>query len=285
MSDAEWDFLAKDKRDPAQKPKKDMVIKDRETFRLGSASFTFYVTLTTGIERPESIIYIGNSFFYFNNGISGFISRILAAADPEYKVRSAQVTISGSGFDWHDVGSYFRPNAVGRYTIDSKNVVTFNNPERLFDLAIVMDCSQCPVHPQLKDTFYEYAAKHSETVRKNGAEPVFFMSWAYLDKPEMTEQLAEAYTRIGNENKALVIPAGLAFARSVKERPDIVLYMADKRHPTAEGSYLAALTTYAAIFNKNPIGLSYTAGFNETVAKYLQTVAWETTNKYLQRDK
>ncbi|CDZ60276.1 MBL fold metallo-hydrolase [Neorhizobium galegae] len=44
MSDAEWDFLAKDKRDPAQKPKKDMVIKDGETFRLGSASFTFYVT-------------------------------------------------------------------------------------------------------------------------------------------------------------------------------------------------------------------------------------------------
>ncbi|MCZ7854976.1 MBL fold metallo-hydrolase [Agrobacterium salinitolerans] len=44
MSDAEWDFLAKDKRDPAQKPKKDMVIKDGETFRLGSASFSFYVT-------------------------------------------------------------------------------------------------------------------------------------------------------------------------------------------------------------------------------------------------
>jgi metallo-beta-lactamase class B len=44
MSDAEWDFLAKDKRDPAQKPKKDVVIKDGETFRVGSASFTFYVT-------------------------------------------------------------------------------------------------------------------------------------------------------------------------------------------------------------------------------------------------
>jgi hypothetical protein len=32
-------------------------------------------------------------------------------------------------------------------------------------------------------------------VRKHGARPVYFMSWAYQDKPEMTAQLAEAYTR------------------------------------------------------------------------------------------
>ncbi|CAN7167077.1 DUF4886 domain-containing protein [Bosea sp. LjRoot237] len=246
-----------------------------------ASSQTKPTVLSTGIEKPESIIYLGNSFFYFNNGISGMVSRILASADPKYKLRTALVTISGSGFDWHDVGSHFRPDAVGRYTIDANNVVTFNKPSRLFDLAIMMDCSQCPVHSDLKGIFYEYAKKHAETVRKNGAEPVFFMSWGYLDKPEMTEQLSEAYTRIGNENKALVIPAGLAFARAVKERPDIRLYTADKRHPTMAGTYLAALTTYAAIFKKNPVGLSYTADFDGEVAKYLQTVAWETVNDYL----
>ena len=26
--------------------------------------------------------------------------------------------------------------------------------------------------------------------RKHGADPILFMSWAYADKPEMTEQLA-----------------------------------------------------------------------------------------------
>lgn len=97
----------------------------------------------------------------------------------------------------------------------------------------------------------------------------------------MTEQLSEAYTNIGNENKALVIPAGLAFARSVKERPDIRLYTADKRHPTAAGTYLAALTTYAAVFKKSPIGITYTSDFDEGTARFLQTVAWETVNDYL----
>ena len=90
----------------------------------------------------------------------------------------------------------------------------FNKLDRLFDLAIMMDCSQCPIHPQLKSVFVEYARKHSDTVRKHGAKPVWFMSWAYADKPEMTAELAEAYTRAANDNDAFVIPAGLAFARA-----------------------------------------------------------------------
>ncbi|WP_204325485.1 hypothetical protein, partial [Stenotrophomonas maltophilia] len=74
--------------------------------------------------------------------------------------------------------------------------------------------------------FTDYARRNSETLRQNGAEPVFFMSWAYADKPDMTAPLAEAYTRAGNANRALVIPAGLAFARAIAQRPDINLYIA-----------------------------------------------------------
>ena len=145
----------------------------------------------------------------------------------------------------------------------------------------MMDCSQCPVHPELRGTFDEYAKRHAETVRRHGAQPVFFMSWAYLDKPEMTQELAEAYTRVGNENDALVIPAGLAFARVVEQRPDINLYLPDKRHPTLAGTYLAAATTYSALFRRSPVGLGYTAGLDPEVARFLQLVAWETVQGYL----
>ena len=71
--------------------------------------------------------------------------------------------------------------------------------------------------------FTEYARKNSEIVRSHGARPVFFMSWAYKDVPAMTAQLAEAYTQAGKDNNAQVIPAGLAFARSVALRPDVEL--------------------------------------------------------------
>jgi hypothetical protein len=229
---------------------------------------------------PKSVVYIGNSFFYFNNGINSHVNPLIAAGMPGYKFRSTMITISGSGADWHDVESYFRPNAVGNYSFDASNNVVFNKLDKLFDAAVMMDCSQCPLHPQLKGIFTEYARKNSEIARSHGTRPVFFMSWAYKDKPEMTAQLAEAYTKAGKDNNAQVIPAGLAFARSVALRPDLELYIADKRHPTLAGSYLAACTTYASLFRKSPVGLAYTAGLDPAIARHLQTVAWETVQAY-----
>ena len=234
----------------------------------------------SGVANPASIIYIGNSFFYYNNGINGHVTQLLNAAEPGRPLRSTMVTISGSGFDWHDVESYFRPNGLGKYSFDAQNNVVFNKLTKLFDVAVMMDCSQCPLHPQLKEVFADYAKKQSDTARKYGTKPVFFMSWAYQDKPEMTAQLAEAYTKAGNDNDAFVIPAGLAFARSIAQKPDLNLYVADKRHPSLAGSYLAAATTFAAVFRKSPVGLSYTAGLDPAVAKHLQQVAWETVQGY-----
>ena len=64
---------------------------------------------------PASVIYIGNSFFYYNNGISNLVAQMLTAGAPKQALRSTLVGIGGSGLDWHDVESYFRPNAIGRY--------------------------------------------------------------------------------------------------------------------------------------------------------------------------
>jgi hypothetical protein len=245
-----------------------------------SAAQTKPKILETGIATPASALFIGNSFFYYNNGLSGHLTQLLRSADPDYKLRSTSVTISGSGADWHDVASYFRPSAIGTYSFDANNNIVFNKLDRLFDLAIMMDCSQCPIHPQLRSVFSEYSRKHSDTVRKHGAVPVFFMSWAYADKPEMTTELAEAYTRAGNDNGALVIPAGLAFARSIERRPELNLYAPDKRHPSMAGTYLAVSTVYASLFKKSPVDIKYTAGLDEASAKLLQTVAWETVQDY-----
>jgi hypothetical protein len=232
-----------------------------------------------------SEIYIGNSFFYYNNSLHGHVRNMLLEGDPALakNQRSTSATISGSGLNWHDVESYFRPDAVGSYSFVANNEIRFNKPDKLFDAAIMMDCSQCPIHPQLKTLFTEFAKKDAGIVRKYGAKPIFFMSWAYADKPEMTAQLAEAYTKAGNDNDALVIPAGLAFARSVSKRPEVNLYAADKRHPSLAGTYLAASTVYASLYGKSPVGLKYNAGLDESTAAFLQNVAWETVQQYYQQ--
>src|SRR4051812_33771159 len=116
---------------------------------------------TLGPDFPKTEIFIGNSFFYYNNSMHSHVLGLERAADPAHKndYRATSVTISGSGFDWHDVESYFRPNAIGNYSFDEQNNVVFNRLDRLFDVAILMDCSQCPIHPKLKTVFTGSAKK------------------------------------------------------------------------------------------------------------------------------
>jgi hypothetical protein len=233
-------------------------------------------------ESPKSAIFIGNSFFYYNNSMHNQVLALARAADPQNRAAysATSVTISGLGMNWHNVEGYFTADGMASYTFDDGNNVVMTKRDKKFDIAIMMDCSQCPIHPQLKSVFIEYSAKQIATVRKFGTRPVLFMSWAYADKPEMTAQLSDAYTAAGNANDALVIPAGLAFARAVALRPELNLYAADKRHPSPAGTYLAASTIFAALYKRSPEGLGYRATLDAPTAAFLQTVAWETVQVY-----
>jgi len=193
------------------------------------------------------------------------------------------VTISGSGFDWHDMESYFRPHAVGYYNFDKHNQIVFNSRSKYYDAVLMMDCSQCPIHPQLGKIFVDYARRDAEIARRHGVEPMLFMSWAYKDHPEMTPELDEAYTKAGNSNHELVIPAGLAFARVREQRPEVELYQPDLRHPTVAGSYLAGAVVYASIVGRPLDDNSFTAGLDPALAAYLRKTAWETAAAYYAR--
>lgn len=230
----------------------------------------------------RSMLWVGNSFFYYNNSMHGHVGQLLMAQSDNGRrnVRNVSATISGSGINWHDVEAHFKPGGVSSYSFVGDNEVRFNTFDKPFDAVMMMDCSQCPIHPKLRSVFHEYANKHSQTARKHGAEPIFFMSWAYSDKPEMTAPLAAEYIQAGKANNALVVPAGLAFAASVAKRPDIPLIVADKRHPTMQGTYLSACTVLASVFKVNPTGNKYTAGLPVEVATHLQTVAWETAQQF-----
>ncbi len=227
----------------------------------------------------KAMLWVGNSFFYYNNSMHGHVGQLMNAAGVRGS-RSVSATISGSGINWHDVAAHFKPGGVASYSFVGDNEVRFNKFDKPFDAVLMMDCSQCPIHPELQSVFYEFAKKHSDTVRKNGAEPALFMSWAYQDKPEMTLQLAAEYIKAGKQNNALVVPAGLAFANSIAKRPELNLYIADKRHPSLAGTYLGACVVMASVYKKNPVGNSYTAGLPADVATHLQNIAWDTVQAF-----
>src|SRR5690242_13807453 len=65
---------------------------------------------TLGPNFPKTEMFIGNSFFYYNNGMPSHVSSLAKADDPDHKgdYAAAMVTIGGSNLQWHDVESYFR---------------------------------------------------------------------------------------------------------------------------------------------------------------------------------
>src|SRR6478752_4207109 len=121
---------------------------------------------------PEAILWMGNSFFYYNNSMHNHFGQLVASAGPGSRVRGTSVTISGSGLDWHDMDSLLRPNGLGRYSFVGDNEIRFNPAGRQYDTAIMMDCSQCPIHPQLQGAFPDTVRRYAETLKRAGVRPV-----------------------------------------------------------------------------------------------------------------
>jgi hypothetical protein len=52
-----------------------------------------------GSTPPAAILWVGNSFFYYNNSMHSHVGNLVRAADPKGAYRATSVTISGSGID------------------------------------------------------------------------------------------------------------------------------------------------------------------------------------------
>lgn len=230
----------------------------------------------------RNLLYVGNSFYYYNNSLHGHVNRLLTGVLPRAersRYQSYSVTISGGHLKWHDVGAYLDAGIGSSAFNENNEVVTAAEPFR-FDAVMMMDCSRCPYDEATRPVFHQYVKKHAATIRDKGATPFLFMTWAYADKPEMIDVLAREYVQAGKDNAIAVVPVGLAFAKALEQRPDIRLHVADRRHPSLEGTYLAACTVLASVYGRNPTGNSYTAGLTPEIAAYLQQIAWETVRAF-----
>lgn len=216
---------------------------------------------------PENVLFVGNSFTYYNNSLHNHYRQLLRAANdgelPEGRVRI--MTISGGHLPEHT------------------GLESMLAAER-WDVVVLQGHSLGPIGADTAEPFRDAARRHSAAIRAHGARPVFFMTWAYSDRPEMTAELDAAYTAIGRELGADVVPVGLAFAAVSRERPDIALRIDDRRHPTLAGTYLAACTFFAAFRHESPEGLAYDAGLGADAARALQRAAWQAVVAYRERD-
>jgi len=220
----------------------------------------------THIDPPRHVLFIGNSFSYYNNSLHGHLRLLVLAADKE-----------------HAKDYVFRSSTIsGGYLYQHAGDLPYELQDKHWDLVVLQGQSREPMAGDAAkaERFRQVARGFDGLIKASGAKTAFFMTWAYQGKPAMTEPLAQGYESIANELGDLVVPVGLAFQRSLEERPALVLHFKDHMHPSLAGTYLAACTFYAALYGKSPEGIAYTADLEPDTARFLQGVAWETVRDY-----
>lgn len=199
--------------------------------------------------RPLRVLFIGNSFTYFNN-LPALVEGLAAvtATDGARRVTTRMVAPGGAGLErhWNDP-SVHQALATG----DWDYVVL--QEQSMLNARYLVNGKPRVVHPE---GFFRYARLFGQEIHKTRAKIVLYLTWARRDAPpEDQAMLNHAYAEMARELGATLAPVGLAWQAVRKERPDLDLYYEDGSHPSPAGSYLAAAVLHATLLGRNPLGL------------------------------
>lgn len=227
-----------------------------------------------GIDSPQQILFVGNSYFYYNDSLHNHINRLAEEGSGLDDLSFRSITISGGSLSHHPMEHYLTPGAIG-----------YDTP---FDVVILQGHSAAGNTENRRTAFRDAVLAADEQIKAHGAQTALYMTHGYAEghnsyDPEMATNLATLYTEVGAEIDALVIPVGLAFAKAVEARPDLQLQVEfDHSHPNLAGSYLAAAVAYVTLYGGDPVGLTYDYFGRldaETIA-FLQEIAVETVAEF-----
>jgi hypothetical protein len=209
------------------------------------------------LPKAIKILFIGNSFTQRNN-VPGLLAELAAARG----VTVAHDLISAGGASlrrhWND-GRAAAAIASGGY-----------------DYVVLQEQSTLPIKNAKR--MAENVRLFAEPIRAAGSQMVLYLTWARSHAPESQQAITDAYTSIGAELGAIVVPVGVAWQSFLAQHDSPVLHDRDQSHPTLAGSYLAACVFLAALLKQDPVGIeSQLPGLTAQEIALLQ----RTAGKYL----
>lgn len=206
-----------------------------------------------------NVLYIGNSFTA-RNDLPGLIAEL--AVSRGITIRHQLISAGGASLRRHWNGG------AARKAIESGG----------FHYVVLQEQSTLPVKNAAR--MHESVRLFNPAIKAAGAKTVLYMTWARRNSPETQAAITEAYTSIGRELGAIVVPVGLAWRDFIATHEQPILHDRDQSHPTLAGSYLAACVFAAVLFGENPVGIKTNlAGLTTSDQAALQKAAWQTCKK------
>lgn len=185
---------------------------------------------------PIKILFVGNSFTFFWN-----MPQLVGAMAKKQgvEIESYQSTVGGSNLKQHwksEKGTQTRKRIE----------------EGDWDYVVFGDHSTSTI--KTPERFNEYGRKFAKLVRSKGAEPIFYLTWAYKSNPLMQETITNGYMKLAKELNTQVFPVGPIWMKARANRPDLELYFDDK-HPSPNGTYLIALIITKSLTGKSVLNI------------------------------
>jgi hypothetical protein len=201
------------------------------------------------------VLFIGNSFTA-RNDLPGLIAGLAAARGKSMEHRL--ISAGGASLRMH-------------WNAGKARQAIQDGP---FDHVVLQEQSTLPVKNAQR--MHENVRLFDEAIRAAGARTVLYMTWARRSAPESQQAITDAYTGIGRELGATVVPVGKAWQRFLRAHDQPVLHDKDQSHPSLAGSYLAACVFLAVLFQESPVGVATElAGLGAQDLARLQKAAWQ----------
>jgi len=217
------------------------------------------------------VLFLGNSLTAAND-LPLIVKALAKAGGQDLQVDS--VTLGGANLEdlWND-GQALR--AIDKGTAKGKwNVVVLQQgPSSLLESQI-----------DLRKWTKRFAAR----IRKQGARPALYMVWPPKNRLAYFDQVSQSYSLAAADVQGLLFPAGETWRAAWRRDPQARLYSFDDFHPSAAGSYAAALSIYGMLFHQAPRGLparlelgnGQTIDIPPALATLLQEAATEANQKF-----
>ncbi len=193
--------------------------------------------------KPIRVLFIGNSYTYFNN-LPKLIESIAESQKDGPRIETSVSLKGGMSLKWH----WENGKAVEAVRRGGWDFVVLQE-HSLLGKAVPSGSEPKVDGP---DAYFEFAQKFDAEIKNVGAKTILYATWARDGFLELQRRLDDAFTRLAQKIDASIVPAGLAWTVSRIEAPSIKLHMPDRSHPTMAGSYLNALIFYQCLTGRAP---------------------------------
>jgi hypothetical protein len=224
-------------------------------------------------ERPGPglrVLFIGNSFTYFND-MPAMLGKLVAAGPtPERPLLAV---------------SYTPPGQELAQDVDNANVELLLHAVH-WDVVVLQERSWrlSQEESAWRAGTEPYARTLNAEIRALGSRTAIYETWGYRfgqlpgdTFAAMQERLTRGNALLAIDLQASLIPVGRAFAAALIARPQTPLWNPDTAHPSLEGSYLAASMMYDALFApSDPATSTYSGGLPAGEARFLRAIAHST---------